>query len=115
MVVESDERQREGLGRALRAGGHEVLEAADAGAAMCIMSTARPALLVVGDGPFGSTGTQMMRALGRLPGDRVTPPVLIAGSTPVDATGVTLGLQKPFRVEDLLRAVERYAEDRRPE
>ncbi len=112
LVVETDPVARQGLGRVLRAEGHDVLEVGDAVAALEAMRTGKASLLVLGEGPLGCTGAKVLRGMKR---ELHSPPpalLLTSSDSPPaycpTADGVALGLQKPFRVEELLAAVASF-------
>lgn len=118
LLVEHDDVQREGLGRILRGEGHEVLEASHPDDAVALALAFDPDVVVVGDGPLGIQGQQVLTALANDLAEGGPPTVLLTAS---EATAEmrrragALGLSKPFRVEDLLTAVQRFQRARKPD
>lgn len=122
LVVDDDPELRKALGRILRHEGHEVLEAADGPSALALaretMAENRgPALLVLDYMMPGMDGEMVLAAL-RQEHDVAAPPTVLltacaSQSSRAEEIGAKQGLMKPFRVEDLLRAVETHRRTRK--
>lgn len=120
LVVESDRAQREALGRLLRAEGHVVVEAGSAEAGLDALRTsdaegALVSLVVVGEGPLGRTGTLLLRGMALHQGPPTPALLLTSCESFRETAGVTFGLRKPFRVEELLSRVDHFQRRRRPD
>lgn len=120
LVVEAHAAQRESLGRVLRGEGHTVLEASSAEAGLTLLRAGEGggktvSVVVVGDGPLGRTGSRLLRGMARGCSCR-TPAVLLTTCESLgDGHELTLGLRKPFQVEELLAVVSDFQRRQRPD
>jgi DNA-binding response OmpR family regulator len=110
LVVEDDPKLREAMTRILRSEGHDVLEAGDAEIALALGREHAPSLMVIDDGLPSVDGVRLLSRLRDALHEGSPPAVFLTSSrdetTRVLALGAKASLQKPFQVEDLLRAVE---------
>ena len=107
LIVEDDAALLSALGRILRAEGHVVIEAASGLEAVSTARRERPSLLVLDCTMPGMDGEMVLEAL--RPELKHTRTVLLTTTPSQEARAHRLGaesLGKPFRVEDLLRAVQ---------
>lgn len=112
LVVDDDPALRTALARILRAEGHAVIEAGDGDSAVALSREHHPSLLVLDYVMPGMDGEMVLATL-RHELDEEMPPALLltaSGQQQARATqiGAVLGLCKPFRVEELLEAVDRH-------
>lgn len=109
LVVEDDPALRDALVRILRNEGHEVIEAGDGLSALRMSHAHRPCLVVLDYVMPGMDGEMVLEALREQMGVDAPPALLLTttGRQQQRALqiGAVLGLEKPFRVEDLLAAV----------
>ena len=112
LVVDDDPALRTALARILRAEGHAVIEADGGETAVALSREHRPCLLVLDHAMPGMDGEMVLDALRRELAGAAPPAVLLTASgrqqERAREIGAVLGLCKPFRVEELLEAVERY-------
>lgn len=118
LLVEHDDVQRAGLGRILRGEGHEVLEASEPEDVVAMAQAFDPDVVVVSDGPLGIRGQRVLTALAEDLAGKAPPTVLLTASEAMAKSqrlAGAAGLSKPFRVEDLLDAVQRFRRSRKPD
>ncbi|MEO0323962.1 MAG: response regulator transcription factor [Myxococcota bacterium] len=118
LVVDDDPALRRALSRILRHEGHEVIEASDGATAVDLSRAYEPSLMVLDYMMPGMDGEMVLETLRGDEGD--APPALLltaSGAQQERAAeiGAVQGLSKPFRVEDLLDAVEAYKRKREPD
>jgi CheY-like chemotaxis protein len=109
LVVEDDPHLRHALSRILRSEGHEVLEASDGPTAILLAKEHGPDLVVLDYMMPGMDGEMVLDALRADLRDAAPPAVLLTVSPfqqkRAIEIGAVLGLEKPFRVPELLDAV----------
>jgi len=112
LVVDDDPTLRKALSRILRHAGHLVLEAPDGPTALALMRECSLALLVLDYMMPGMDGGMVLRELRRELRDAAPPTLLLTACDSQAARAVELGaacgVTKPFRVEQLLDAVETH-------
>jgi len=112
LVVDDDPAIRHALVRILEHSGHRVLAAEDGAAALALSREHAPGLVVLDFMMPGMDGGAVLAAL-RAELDDEAPPTLLLTASDVDRDraaelGAVEGLEKPFRVPELLAAVDRY-------
>ncbi len=116
LIVDDDPDIRRALARILKSEGHSVLQAEDGHSAVTQTLSHRPALLVIDYMMPGMDGEMVLDALRRELHDDTPPAVLMTAcgfqQERAAEIGAVHGLQKPFRVPELLRLVDHYLNDR---
>jgi DNA-binding NtrC family response regulator len=114
LLVDDEEKLLKGLGRALRAEGHRVVEAGGAGAARRLLADQTFDVLVVDNMMPDVTGLELIRELVSTTPESERPQILIMTAYATVQTAIEamkLGafdfLQKPFEVDELLVLVTR--------
>jgi len=117
LVVDDDPTLRKALSRILRHHGHHVIEAADGPTALALSREYSIALLVLDYMMPGMDGGMVLRELRREMHEDAPPTLLLTAceSQAARATelGAVCGVTKPFRVEQLLDAVEAHRQTTR--
>lgn len=112
LVVEDDADLRRALSRILRHEGHDVVEVSSGFQAMEVARASKPSLVVVDAMMPGMDGEMVIRALQMEMRGEAPPALLLTTSEQqqdrATRIGAAQGLFKPFRVEDLLRAVDQH-------
>ena len=119
LLVDDEEKIVKTLGRALRAEGHDVVEARSADEARDLLGRRAFDLLVIDNLMPGTTGLELIRRLSA-DGDADRPQIVMMtahASVESAVEAMKLGaldyLQKPFEVDELLVVVRRAVEDQR--
>jgi two-component system NtrC family response regulator len=119
LLVDDEEKIVKTLGRALRAEGHDVVEAHRAEEARELLGRRTFDLLIVDNVMPGMTGLELIRRLAA-DGDADRPQIVmmtahasIEGAVEAMKLGALDYLQKPFEVDELLAVVRRAIEDQR--
>jgi DNA-binding NarL/FixJ family response regulator len=114
LLLEDEYDTRDLLGRALTRAGHHVTSAADGAEAALLASTSGPFDVVVTDVVIGADDRRGLRFLSELRGLGVRAPVIvITAFADVDKVKTALNegaaylLEKPFRAQELVEAIER--------
>ncbi|NOY91987.1 MAG: response regulator [Deltaproteobacteria bacterium] len=112
LVVDDDPTLRKALSRILRHHGHRVLEAADGPTALALSREYSLALLVLDYMMPGMDGGMVLRQLRRELRDDAPPTLLLTAcesqAERAQDLGAACGVTKPFRVQQLLDAVDRH-------
>ncbi len=112
LVVDDDAPIRELVCAVLEGAGYAVHTAGDGAEALRVALEARPAVILLDLGLPGLDGRQFLAAYRREPGPHA-PVVLLTGAGERESYAMEAGaaghLSKPFKVADLLAAVERLA------
>src|SRR5205823_5237859 len=112
LVVEDDDANREIIADLLRAEGCEVRTAANGPAALEILETWSPALILLDMRMPGMDGAAFARAYHERPGPHA-PIILLTASLERASAAETIGavgsIDKPFDVDELLGVVSQYA------
>ncbi|HYN94975.1 MAG TPA: response regulator [Pilimelia sp.] len=112
VIAEDDDDIRNIMVRVIRRGGHDVVEAADGGAALVAVRKHRPDALVTDIDMPVMTGAQLCAAVRADPDLRDLPVIFVSGTLfpgdtrPADA-GATATLTKPFLPRQLLACLEK--------
>ena len=112
LVVDDDEAIRDIVGMALSDEGYEVLTAADGADALLLAGRRTPRVILLDMRMPVMDGWQFARAYRQTPGSHAPIVVVTAAAeaarraTEIDAEDV---LPKPFRIDELLTVVHRYA------
>ena len=119
LVVDDDPVLREALSRILRTEGHAVIEASDGESALALSRSHAPSLVLLDGFMPGMDGEMVLSAIQKELADDAPPAVVLtANGTQTERAvrgGAVFGLCKPFQVEDLLSAVERFKRDSKPD
>jgi CheY-like chemotaxis protein len=110
LVIDDDAAFLRGLGRLLRAAGHDVVSAPDGGTGLRICERVRPALVITDLDMPPPNGVEVARAISTRLGADAPPVVLLTGAVerPPIGNGVSQVLSKAIRPADLLAAIEPY-------
>jgi len=112
LVVDDDPDIRHALVRILSHSGHRVLAAADGDAALALSRAHAPGLVVLDYMMPGMDGGAVLAALRDELADAAPPTLLLTASDAdrdrAEELGAVEGLEKPFRIPQLLAAVDRY-------
>lgn len=118
--VDDNDELRRAVAEHLRAAGHRVLEAADAGEAVERLGSERPRLLLTDLRLPGATGLELAESLRSRPGLAALPVVLVTSHAADHELAAWhddpafVRLQKPFDLGALTAAVEALLEGKRP-
>jgi len=119
LVVDDDPDLREALSRILRTEGHVVIEAGDGPSALALSRQHAPSLLLLDGFMPDMDGEMVLSALRSELADEAPPAVVLTANGKQTEravkSGAVLGLCKPFQVEELLHAVERFKRDSGPD
>jgi DNA-binding response OmpR family regulator len=107
LLVEDDEPLRRMMSIALRFANFETREARSGLEALAILDRWHPDLVVLDLVLPGIDGLAVRQELSSHPGTRMLPVVVITGSQlPVEGIDVACVLRKPFRMDELLAAIQ---------
>lgn len=109
LLVDDDESVRRSLARLLRAHGYEVLEAENAAAALRVLGTTHPAVMLMDVVMPGASGLATARSIKAEPKTASIPILALTASPPAQACDRALFtsiMSKPCNLRALLDAIE---------
>ena len=116
LVVDAEERVTELVKTILEGEGYDVQAASDAGQALWLVQHWKPDLVLLDIALPGMDGVEIANDWHRNPSTARVPIIALSGDRRIEAKAVQMGawsaIRKPFNVDTLLRAVERFFDRR---